>query len=63
MILLLFMHIVANYFVVSGFPHLFWPLLGLLFARVRPVPVAKASDESPSRAAGTAGALAAARAR
>ena len=36
MILLLFMHIVANYFVVSGFPHLFWPLLGLLFARVKP---------------------------
>ena len=35
-ILLLFMHIVANYFVVSGFPHLFWPLLGLLFARVKP---------------------------
>jgi hypothetical protein len=33
-VLLLFMHIVANYFVVSGFPHLFWPLLGLLFARV-----------------------------
>jgi hypothetical protein len=45
-VLLLFvMHIVANYFVVSGFPHLFWPLLGLLFARVRREPA-----EEPSRA-------------
>ena len=59
-ILLLFMHIVANYFVVSGFPHLFWPLLGLLFARVRTVPAAEPSHEPalPAR-----GAPAAARAR
>jgi hypothetical protein len=31
-ILMAFMHLVANYFVISGFPHLLWPLLGLLFA-------------------------------
>ena len=31
-ILLAAMHLVANYFVISGFPHLLWPLIGLLFA-------------------------------
>jgi hypothetical protein len=42
-ILMAFMHLVANYFVISGFPHLLWPLLGLLFAPApRPSPGASA---------------------
>jgi hypothetical protein len=46
-ILMAVMHVVANYFVISGFPHLFWPLLGLLFAPA-PRRVGE-SEQVPSR--------------
>lgn len=45
------MHLVANYFVISGFPHLLWPLLGLLFA---PAPrAAPAVPEATRRSEGS----------
>jgi hypothetical protein len=46
-ILMVFMHVVANYFVISGFPHLLWPLLGLLFATA-PRRVVESEQVSPS---------------
>jgi hypothetical protein len=46
-ILVAAMHLVANYFVISGFPHLLWPLIGLLLA---PAPRAALSRATPSLA-------------
>lgn len=55
-ILMAFMHVVANYFVISGFPHLFWPLLGLLFAPA-PRRVGEAEQASQPAIAGKPGGL------